>query len=227
MTIRFSKDEMQKLMKTVKANVKAGKGQPKEVKMKDMSGKTHTLKKRQYCGLLDNQVKFYMSKGRYPNYVTYLYDADTGFRGLDQPNFYTCGSQSLSNASSQVLCYATEKRCRDACNTTKDGTSPAKLISGAKKLGMDVVKINRTFNAVKKAIDDGYSVIAHIETGDPNLRCLEYQHNYGHWISIYNYTTDYKFKVFDPSRSYKTCNANQIIKATNGRAIYFYAVKPL
>ena len=78
MTIRFSKDEMQKLMKTVKANVKAGKGQPKEVKMKDMSGKTHTLKKRQYCGLLDNQVKFYMSKARYPNYVTYLYDADIG-----------------------------------------------------------------------------------------------------------------------------------------------------
>ena len=227
MSIRFSKDEMLKLMKTVKASVKEGKGQPNEVKMKDMSGKTHTLKRKQYCGLLDNNAKFYMANGRYANYVTYLYDADTGFRGLEQPNSYTCGSTSLSNASTQVLCYATEKRCRAACNTTTKGTTPANLIAGAKTLGMKVEKINRTFNAVKAAIDKGYSVIAHIETGDPNLRCVQYKQNYGHWVSIYNYTGDYKFKIFDPSRTYKTCNANQIIKATNGRQIYFYAVKPL
>lgn len=228
MTVQFSKAEMQKLMKTVKQNVKDGKKQPSEVKMKDLNGKTHTMKKKQYCGLLDNQVKFYMKNGRYPNYTSYLYDCDTPFRGLDQTTNFTCGSQSLSNASSQVLCYATEKRCREACNTTKNGTTPANLISGAKKLGMKVEKINRTFNAVKKAIDDGYSVIAHIQTGGAtNPKCLGYTYSWGHWINIYNYTGDYKFKVFDPSRGYKTCNANQIIKATDGRAIYFYTVKPL
>ena len=228
MTIRFDKAEMQKAMKTVKASVKSGKGQPKELRMKAMNGKTYTMKQKAYCGLFDNQVKFYMAKGRYPNYVSYLYDTDTPFRGLDQPNNFTCGSQSLSNASSQVLCYATEKRCRTACNTTKDGTSPTNLIKGAEKLGMKVEKINRTFNAVKSNIEKGYSVIAHIQTGGAtNPKCLNYQYSWGHWINIYNYTTDYKFKVFDPSRGYKTCNANQIIKATGGRAIYFYAVKPL
>ena len=222
MTIRFSKDEMQKAMKQVKASVKQGKGQPSSLKMKAMNGKTYTMKQKAYCGLFDNQVKFYMANSRYPNYTTYLYDADTPFRGVPQPTSYTCGSQSLSNASSQVLCYATEKRCRDACNTTKNGTTPSNLIKGAEKLGMKVEKINRTFNAVKSA------VIAHIETGgNTKPTCLDYQKNYGHWISIYNVTGDYKFKVYDPSRGYKTCNANQIIKATNGRQIYFYQVKPL
>ena len=227
MTIRFSKVEMQKAMKQVKTSVKQGKGQPSSIKMVAMNGKTYTMKQKQYCGLFDNQVKFYMANSRYPNFVSYLYDTRTGFRGLEQPNGWTCGSQSLSNASSQVLCYATEKRCRTACNTTKDGTSPNNLIKGAEKLGMKVERINRTFNAVKSAISKGYSVIAHIETGDPNLKCVQYKENYGHWISIYDTTQDYKFKIFDPSRTYKVCNANQIIKATNGRQIYFYQVKPL
>lgn len=228
MTIRFSKEEMQKAMKQVKASVKQGKGQPSSLKMKAMNGKTYTMKQKQYCGLFDNQVKFYMANARYPNYTTYLYDTATPFRGLEQPNSWTCGSQSLSNASSQVLCYATEKRCRDACNTTKNGTTPNNLIKGAEKLGMKVEKINRTYNAVKSAISKGYSVIAHIETGGATKpTCLSYQKNYGHWISIYNVTSDYKFKVYDPTKGYKTCNANQIIKATNGRQIYFYQVKPL
>jgi len=228
LTVQFSKAEMQKLMKTVKKSVKDGKKQPSSVKMKALNGKTYDMKKKQYCGLLDNQVKFYMNKGRYPNYTTYLYDADTPFRGLPQSLSWNCGSTSLSNASSQVLCYATEKRCREACKTTKNGTTPANLINGAKKLDMKVEKINRTFNAVKKAIDDGYGVIAHIETGGATKPpCLSYQSNFGHWVCIYNYTSDYKFKVYDPTKGYKVCNANQIIKATNGRAIYFYQVKPL
>ena len=228
MTIRFDKTEMQKAMKTVKTSVKSGKGQPSAITMTDMDGKKHTMKKKQYCGLFDNQVKFYMANGRYPNYTSYLYDTATPFRGLDQPNNFTCGSQSLSNASSQVLCYALEKKCREACQTTKNGTTPANLIKGAEKLGMKVEKINRTYNAVKSAISKGYSVIAHIQTGGAtNPKCLNYQYSWGHWINIYNVTEDYKFKVFDPSRGYKTCNANQIIKATDGRAIYFYAVKPL
>ena len=228
MAIRFDKAEMQKAMKQVKASVKQGKGQPSSIKMKAMNGKTYTMKQKQYCGLFDNQVKFYMANARYPNYTTYLYDADTPFRGVPQPTSTTCGSTSLSNASSQVLCYATEKRCREACNTTKNGTTPNNLIKGAEKLGMKVEKINRTFNAVKKAINDGYSVIAHIETGGATKpSCLGFQSNFGHWVSIYNTTEDYKFKVYDPTKGYKTCNANQIIKATNGRQIYFYQVKSL
>ena len=228
MTIRFDKAEMQKVMKTVRENVKQGKGQPSSIKMKAMNGKTYTLKKNQYCGLFDNQAKFFIHHSRLPNYCTYLYDSPTGFVGQEQPNSWTCGSTSLANASTQILTYKTEKQCRTACNTTKNGTTPSNLIRGAEKLGMKVEKINRTYNAVKSAISKGYGVIAHIETGgNTKPTCLDYQKNYGHWISIYNVTGDYKFKVYDPTKGYHTCNANQIIKATNGRQIYFYQVKPL
>lgn len=228
MTIRFDKAEMQKAMKQVKASVKQGKGQPSSLKMKAMNGKTYTMKQKAYCGLFDNQAKFFIHHSRLPNYCSYLYDSPTGFVGQEQPNGWTCGSTSLANASTQILTYRTELQCRKACGTTKNGTTPSNLIKGAEKLGMKVEKINRTYNAVKSAISKGYGVIAHIETGgNTKPTCLSYSKNYGHWISIYNVTGDYKFKVYDPSRGYKTCNANQIIKATNGRQIYFYQVKPL
>ena len=228
MTIRFDKAEMQKAMNTVKANVKKGKGQPSQLKIKAMNGKTYTMKQKQYCGLFDNQAKFFIHHSRLPNYCTYLYDSPTGFVGQEQPNSWTCGSTSLANASTQILNYKTELQCRKACNTTKNGTTPQNLIKGAEKLGMKVERINRTFNAVKSNIDKGYGVIAHIETGgNTKPKCLGFQSNFGHWISIYNVTGDYKFKVYDPTKGYKTCNANQIIKATNGRQIYFYQVKPL
>lgn len=225
MTIRFNKAEMQKAMKTVRENVKQGKGQPSQLKMKDMDGKTHLMKRNQYCGLFDNGAKFFIHNGRQANWVSYLYDSPTGFVGQEQPNEWTCGSTSLANASTQILNYKTELQCRKACKTTKDGTSPSNLIQGAKTLGIKVEKINRTFNAVKSSISKGYGVIAHIQT--ENVPCLSYRKSYGHWISIYNTTQDYKFKVYDPSRNYKVCNANQIIKATGGRNLHFYAVKPL
>lgn len=225
MTIRFSKDEMQKAMKTVRENVKQGKGQPLQLKMKDMNGKTHIMKKNQYCGLFDNGAKFFIHNGRQANWVSYLYDSPTGFVGQEQPNSWTCGSTSLANASTQILNYKTELQCRKACKTTTNGTTPNNLIQGAKTLGIKVEKINRTFNAVKSSITKGYGVIAHIQT--ENVPCLSYKKSYGHWISIYNTTQDYKFKVYDPSRNYKVCNANQIIKATGGRDLHFYAVKPL
>ena len=228
MTIRFDKAEMQKAMKTVKSSVKSGKGQPQELRMKAMNGKTYTMKQKQYCGLFDNQAKFFIHHSRLPNYCTYLYDSPTAFVGQEQPNSWTCGSTSLANASTQILTYKTEKQCRTACNTTKDGTTPSNLIKGAEILGMKVEKINRTFNAVKSALSKGYGVIAHIETGgNTKPTCLGFSQNFGHWVSIYNTTSDYKFKVYDPTKGYKTCNANQIIKATNGRQIYFYQVKPL
>ena len=217
---------MQKAMNTVKTSVKNGKGQPSELKMVDMNGKKHTMKKKQYCGLFDNQAKFFQNNNRLPNYTTYLYDTNTPFVGSRQKYDFNCGSQSLANASTQILTYKTEPQCRSACKTKEgSGTSPSNLISGAKTLGIKVEKINRTFNAVKSSINKGYGVIAHIQT--ENVPCLSYQKSYGHFICIYDTTTDYKFKVYDPSRDYKVCNANQIIKATGGRDLHFYAVKPL
>ena len=66
MTIRFSKEEMQKAMKTIKSSVKSGKGQPTQLKMTAMNGKTYTMKQKAYCGLFDNQAKFFIHHSRLP-----------------------------------------------------------------------------------------------------------------------------------------------------------------
>lgn len=228
MVIQFNKNEMTKAMKTIRTQVKNEGKQPSSITMTDRNGKKQKLSKKQYCGLFDNQAGYFLQNGRYPQYTTLLYETSTPFRGIRQPNKYTCGSTSLANSSTQILDYVTEMQCRKACKTNQNGTTPANLIAGAKTLGIKVAKLTRTFNKVKSAISHGYGVIAHIQTaGSTRPACLDYYGNYGHYISIYNTTEDYKFKLYDPSRGYVTCNANQIIKATDGRDINFYVVKPL
>lgn len=226
--IRFNKEEMKTASRKIRKYIRENEKQPSIIQMKDMDGKTKTLTQTQYCGLFDNMASFWFANGRLPNYVTLLYESPTAYRGNPQPTNFTCGSTSLANASTQVFQYVTEKECRDACNTGKNGTTPSNLMKGGKKLGFEVKPIQRTYNAVRKAINSGYGVIAHIETGgNTKPSCLGYSQNFGHYINIYNTTSDYKFRVYDPTKQYKTCNANQIIKATNGRDLKFYSVKAL
>jgi len=227
-TIRFDKKEMQNAAKKLQNNVKKNKKLPANLSMKDMNGKTHNLKKSEYCGLFDNQAGYFNEHGRLPNYTTLLYEEPTAFRGQKQPTSVECGNTSLHNAMTQLFMYRTVAECKKACGTNNNGTSPAQLIAGGKKLGVEVKVIPRTFAAVKKAIDSGYSVIAHIQTGGGSKpKCLGFVYNYGHWISIYNYVGNNKFKVYDPTKLYKVCTASEIIKATNGRDIQFYSVAPL
>lgn len=228
MSIRFSKKEMQNAAKKIQNNVKKNKKQPSNIEMVDMNGKKRKLTKKQYCGLFDNQAGYFNEHGRLPNYTTLLYEEPTAFRGQKQPTSVECGNTSLHNAMTQLMIYHTVAECKKACGTGSNGTSPAQLISGGKKLGVEVKQIKRTFQAVKDAIDSGYSVIAHIQTaGKTRPKCLGYVYDYGHWISIFNYVGSDKFKVYDPTKLYKTCTAVEIIKATNGRAINFYSVAPL
>lgn len=225
--IRFSKTEMKKAAKTVQNNVKKGKGQPKKLKMTDLNGKLHSLSKKEYCGLFDNQAGYFNTHNRLPNYTTLLYEEPTAFRGQKQPTSVECGNTSLHNAMTQLMIYHTVAECKKACGTNQNGTTPAQLIAGGKKLGVEVKKIKRTFQAVKDAIDKGYSVIAHIQTGGSTKpKCLGFVYDYGHWISIYNISGKDKFKVYDPTKLYKVCTAIEIIKATGGRSINFYSVAP-
>jgi len=224
MTIKFSKKTMQEGAKNLQNYMKKNNKPSPTLTMVDVEGKTHKLTQKQYNGLFDNQAQFYKKNSRLPNYTTLLYESDTAFVGEKQPNSYTCGSTSLSNCATQVYTYVTEKQCRTACNTNTNGTTPTNLINGAKKLGLKVTQIPRTFNAVEKAFNEGKSVIAHIQTaGNTKPQCLNYLNNYGHWIAIYKIKND-KFVVFDPTKGTKTCKPNEIIKATNGRPIYFYSV---
>lgn len=228
MTIKFSKEEMKIASRKIRKYIRENEKQPATLMMTDLDDKERTLTQTEYCGLFDNMASFWYTHGRLPNYTTLLYESATAYRGNPQPNSWTCGSTSLANSSTQIFQYVSEKQCREACNTTTNGTTPANLIKGGKKLGFEVKPIQRTYNAVRKAINSGYGVIAHIETGG-NTRpdCLGFQHNFGHYINIYNTTGDYKFKIYDPTKGYKLCNAQKIIKATNGRNLKFYSVKAL
>ena len=228
MPLQFKKEDIKKASRIIRKHIREEGHQPPQISLKDRTGKTRTLTRKQYCGLFDNMANYWFKHNHLPTYTSLLYETNTAYRGNPQPNSWTCGPTSLANASTQVFQYVTEQQCREACQTTKNGTVPKNLITGAKKLGFEVKEIPRTFTAVKKAIDTGYGIIAHIETGGATKpSCLGFISNYGHYINIYDYTSDYKFKVYDPTKGYKVCNAQQIIKATNGRDIKFYHVKAL
>ena len=227
--IRFNKNEMLKASKNIRNYIVKNKKQPSSITMVDMdNGKKHTLTKKQYCGLFDNQAGYFNDHGRLPNYTTLLYEEPTAFRGQKQPTSVECGNTSLHNALTQLFIYITVAECKKHCKTDNNGTSPANLVAAAKKCNVKITKISRTYTAVKKAIDEGASVIAHIQTGGSTKpSCLAYLKDYGHWISIYNYLDGYRIKVYDPTKGYKVCTLNEIAKATGGRDIYFYRVDPL
>ena len=88
-------------------------------------------------------------------------------------------------------------------------------------------QISRSYDAVKKCLDAGFPVIAHIQTGgNTKPTCLGYKYDYGHYVHL-NKAKDNKFLVADPTKGLKWCVASQIIKATNGRNIKFYKVEIL
>lgn len=224
MSVRFSKKVMQEGAKYLQKYIKKNNKLPSNITLIDMEGKTRKLTKKQYNGLFDNQAQYFKKHNRLPNYTTLLYEADTAFVGEYQPTSTTCGPTSLANCATQLFVYVTEKSCEQACKTNKNGTVPTNLINGAKKLGLKVTQIGRTFNDVEKAFKEGKSIIAHIETGgNTKPSCLGFIQNYGHYISIYKIKNG-NFVVFDPTKGTKTCIPSQIIKATNGRDIHFYSV---
>lgn len=223
---RFSKDEMIKASKTIRNYIKKNRKQPTSISMVEMgTKKTVKLTKKQYCGLFDNQAGYFNEHGRLPNYTTLLYEEPTAFRGQKQPTSVECGNTSLHNALTQLFIYKTVAECKKLCKTNQNGTTPDNLVAAGKSVGVKITRISRTYANVKKAIDEGASVIAHIQTGgNTKPACLGYVYNYGHWISIFNYLSGYKIKVYDPTKGYKTCSINEIAKATDGRSIHFYRV---
>ncbi len=225
---RFSKNEMNKASKKIVESIKAGKGLPRIVEMKEMDkSKTIRVDKSHYNGLFEAQNVFIRGHGRLPNYVTMNSTANNPLVMDYQDNGLTCGPTSLSMAIQMLYGWKTEKECAKACRTGSSGTSPDNLIAGAKSLGYTVTKIKRNFAGVKQALNKGYPVIAHIETGGKTKpKCLGYVNNYGHYILIYGTTASGGYKVADPTKGIKVCSASELDKATNGRSIHYYSVKP-
>lgn len=209
--------------KTLRKNIKDGKGYLSYLTMKDMAGKSHKLTKAQYMGLFEAQNVFIMKNGRYPNYVTLNSTANNPLVMDYQDNGYTCGPTSLSMAIQMLFSYKSEKTCAKECGTViGSGTAPDQLIKGAKKLGYKLTKISRNKTAVKSALSKGEPVIAHIQTKPAT--CLGYVGDYGHYILVYGLTNDGYYKIADPTKGIKKCKSSILDHATNGRAIHYYRV---
>ena len=220
--MRFSKAEMSTAAKTLRKNIKAGKGYLSYLTMKDMNGKSHKLSKGQYMGLFEAQNVFIMKNGRYPNYTTLNSTANNPLVMDYQDKNTTCGPTSLSMAIQMLFGYVSEQKCAAACKTGSSGTDPSNLIAGAKSLGYKVTKISRNKTAVKAALTKAEPVIAHIQTKPAS--CLGYLGDYGHYILIYGLTNDGYYKIADPTKGIKKCKASIIDNATNGRTIHYYRV---
>ena len=230
--IRFSKAVMNATAKIINKSLKDGKGYPSSVTMKDMDGKTHKLDKAHYMGLYEAQNVFLIKNGRYPNYTS-LNSTSSNSLVIDyQNNGYTCCPTSLSMASQLLFNYKSEQTCAKTLGTViGSGTSPDKLIANAPKLGFKAIQMSRSYSNVKKSIDKGYPVIIHYETGGATKpKCTGFTNNYGHYALIYDaYSknlTKY-YRVADPTKGLKLCKASEIDKATNGRSIYYYSIRPL
>ena len=221
---KFSKSEMKKAGQTLRKTI--GKGYPKTIKMTDMNNKTHNIDKAHYMGLFEAQNIYIRNHGKYPNYVTLNTTANNPLVMDYQDNGYTCGPTSLSMATQMCFDYISEQKCAKACKTViGSGTTPANLITGAKSLGYQLTRIGRNYSSVKKALQAGMPVIAQIQTKPAT--CLGFVNDYGHYILIYAVTSDGYYKVADPTKGLKKCKPSILDKATNGRDIGYYSVKPV
>lgn len=131
---------------------------------------------------------------------------------LRQPNNVTCCPTCLSMASQIIGKQKSISQFSSACSTGSDGTSPANMISGAKKLGFKVSEIQRNKDGVKKAIDSGKPVIMHIMTYGLSCAGWSSKSSYGHYILCYNYSGDY-YKIADPMHGLFTCLSTSVDKA--------------
>ena len=220
--IRINKTEYNDAKKRIRSFIKDHHRLPNYVTFKTKTGKRVNLKHDEYCGLFQGYMQFYQKHGREPNYLTLNNKASTPMILNYQDDKYSCCPASLQMALMFLFDYKYESYIKKTLGTTTNGTSPDKLITGAKKLGYKVTRIDREFKQVKKALDTYKPVLMHIQTKP--AKCLGYINDYGHWILFYK-TGDNTYYIADPTKGFKKCNMNTINKATNGRKIYYYTVE--
>lgn len=203
--------------------IKENKRLPTQVTLKRSDNRQVNYKIPQYMGIYRSFYQFHLKNNRYPNFVTPVYKADTSMIQNYQDNKYNCGPSCLSMISSKLFKYVTESAFAKACNTNKNGTSPANLIKGAKDLGFIVEKIERNRFSVERALSQAKGVIAHIDT--IKAPCLKYSQNYGHWIVLKNVLLN-DYIINDPTKGENLeCRSTQIDYAMKDRKINYYSVE--
>lgn len=223
---KYSKTELKSKAKTIRANIKQGKGLPTSITLKDTDGKIHNLKKTEYLGLYHQQNIFITRHGRYPNWVT----QNTTYGRLPvaqnyQDNAYTCCPTSFSMATMCLFDYHSESECARVLGTVYgSGTDPSNLVANAKKLGYTATPIPRNYQAVLKSLQKGKPVICHYETGgNTKPSCMGFRNNYGHYCLIY-WCKKGNYYIADPTKGQAICKATAMDKATNGRNIKYYSI---
>ena len=221
--VRFSKDEMNKASKTIRASLRKNNTLPSSVKMKDMEGKNHNMTKKQYAGLFENENVFRLSHNRQPNYVTYKNTANNPLVFKHQSYSHSCCCASLCMASMMLYNYKSENKCIEELGTKKTttGTAPSQLVNNIGKLGMVAKVIPRNKNSVSNSLKLNKPVIAHIDSSKAS--CLNYDSQFGHYILLYGVDGNY-YKVADPLRKLTKCKTTILDNAMKGRKINYYSI---
>jgi len=223
---RYNKPEYNDARKRIRRFIKEHQRLPKYCKFKNQTGRIDRLTRREYCGLFQGYMQFYLKHGREPNYLTLNSLANYPLVINYQDDAYSCGVCSLQMCLQFLFDYKYESYIKKTLGTNKNGTTPTQLIQGAKKLGYKVTPIKREFKEVKKALDNYKPVIIQIETKAAG-KCLDYQNSYGHYLMCYKADTN-KYYVMDPTKGPKVCNSTTLNKATGGsKHRKFYSVEML
>ena len=223
---RYNKPEYTDARKRIRKFIKENHRLPKYCKFKNTNNRIDRLTRKEYCGLFQGYMQFYLKHGREPNYLTLNTTSSFPLVINYQDDKYSCGPTSLQMCMQFLFDYKYESYVKKTLGTNKNGTTPAQLINGAKKLGYKVTPIPREFKAVKKALDQYKPVIMQIETKSAGS-CLDYRNSYGHYIMCYKADTT-KYYVMDPTKGPQVCNYLKLNKATGGSSHRkFYSVEIL
>ena len=225
MYMEFNEGEILKLVHKIKKSIINGKGYPAKIEIKNMTGKRIKLKKKQYFALLQSRNQFRLNHGRFPKYTTLNGKSKTPIVLNYQDNKYQCACASFNMAIQGFGDWIDENRIARYFQTTTSGTSPENMITGAKKLGYELTPISRNVNAVSKAKEKGYGVIAHIDT--IKASCLGYTGQYGHYVCIARVTKAGNYRVYDPTKGVHSVKPQCIDNAMLNRKINYYQVRPL
>lgn len=221
--MRVDLKNMQNAEERIRNFIKQNKRVPNELNMIDMDSKqVIKILLNDYRGMFYSMYQFWYKNGRFPNYVTKNITYGEPMILNFQDNKYNCCPTSLSMVSTKLFKPISEAKCAEVLGTNTSGTSPEKLINNGAKLGFKITKMARNPKNVQDALNRYAGVICHYETGD--APCSGFKNNYGHYCVIKS-VKDGIYEIYDPTRGIYKCKTSVMDQATNGRALYYYAVE--
>ena len=149
---KFYRETIDQAAKVYRTHIKNNKNYPNYLTMTDSNDKIFNIGRSAYMGIFEDVSRFAVKNGREPNYVVADGTANNPLAIDYQNNGYNCGPTSLSMGAQMLGIWVSEPTLAKVAGTTRDGTGPAQLISAAKTYGIHMYSIDRTYEAVRKAI---------------------------------------------------------------------------